>query len=513
MAVIEHSTVIKAEPKAVTDVVLDPELIPVWFPSVHLAQPGKGFPRQGGELQLTYQAAEMEFNVTVGVFTYEENRLVEGRLDGMVTGAFELVFQSEKSGTHVAVKLDCEKLDDRQLKRTIIDDLREGLENVAGMVRIRTPLTRSAEVTAREYLSLKDEIDRAFQRVLLSGVYTQEEETAGLEEEFATFCGVRYAINTSSGTTALLVAIRALGVGPGDEVITACYDDHGPPVAITNAGAMIRFVDIEEETLALDPNLIEAQLTSKTRAILPVHIHGQVAEMDPIREIAEEYDLLILEDGALATGAMYRDRRVGSLADAGAFSFGPGKIFSGFGWGGMVTTDDPVVAARAAQFAGHGPYEPMRLPVLPQVTEEVEGYSSLMSSLLAAGLRVKLPHLDEWVERRRAIARRLDKACDRLGLGRLHPRTWTKPAPRSYIVRYKERDTLLSCLKEEGLRASATYVPPMHLRKVYIRLGYQRGDFPVAERVSDELIGIPIHPQLTDEEVETIIEVLERCLR
>lgn len=356
----------------------------------------------------------------------------------------------------------------------------------------------------REYNLLKQEIDYAIQNVLLSGVYVQDLETATLEKEFAAFCGVRYAINTVSGGMALLVGLRALGIGPGDEVITAPYTDIATVMSIINAGAKVVFADVEEDTLTLDPDRVEIQLSDNTHAILPVHIHGQVAEMDPLRQLAERHDLVLLEDAALAAGATYRGRRTGSLGHAGAFSFAPGKVFGGIGWGGMLTTDDPEVATRARQLAGYGPTE-----CELETPDCLEGYSAQMSGLQAADLRIKLRHLENWVNRRRAIASNYDEVCDRLGIRRLQPRPWTEPSYRVYVIFLEGRVQAIQRFKDMGVKALPYYPIPLHLRPSFTKLGYKRGDFPVAEKVTEELICLPVHPHLTDEEVGKVVKALE----
>jgi dTDP-4-amino-4,6-dideoxygalactose transaminase len=238
-------------------------------------------------------------------------------------------------------------------------------------------------------------------------------------------------------------------------------------------------------------------------------MHGQVAEMDLLQQLAEEHDLLILEDAALSAGARYRGRRTGSMSHAGAFSFAPSKILGGIGWGGMLVTDDLEVAARAGQFAGHGPLEPTSLPVPSESIELLEGYSTQMSSLQAAVLRVKLPYLEGWNARRREIAVRLDEACDRLDIRRLHPPEWIETTPRSYVIFCESRDEVIQDLNLRGIKALAYYVPALHFLPAYKRLGYRRGDFPVAEQITEELICIPISPLLTEEEVGDIVLALE----
>jgi dTDP-4-amino-4,6-dideoxygalactose transaminase len=371
----------------------------------------------------------------------------------------------------------------------------------------------------REYRALKDELDVAIYRVLDSGVYVLGEDVAALEREFAAFCGARHAVSTASGTMALIVGLKALGIGSGtgsgvrfdigsggrdgDEVIAPAYTSICTTAAITHAGGTVRLADVEEETLTLDPADVERRITPRTRAIIPVHLHGQMAHMDALLELSIRRSLRVLEDAALAVGAMWAGRQAGTIGEAGAVSFAPTKVLGGLGWGGMLLTNHDDVAYRARQLAGFG------LPGGAGETElNLEGYNAQMSSVLAAMLRVKLRHLPAGLARRRAIAARYDEACDRLGIRRLHAHDAADPSPRVYVIRLPNRDALARHLREAGLDASPHFVPPLHLRPVYAHLGYRRGDFPVAERVTEELLCLPVHPYLTDDEVTRVIDVM-----
>lgn len=517
MTIIERSVYINATSDAINDVALNPELLPIWFPGIKQAEPDDLYPQKGGKIHILYQAAGAIFRIILAPIENLQHLNFTGHLDGSINGTYKIAYKLDNDGTRVEISLDyiisdnglSHPIDHHLLERENSDNLEQGLKNLCAMVHARSPLQTSGEFTAREYMGLKKEIDEAIHEVLASGVFVEGEQVAALEAEFAKYCGVHYAITTSSGTMAILVALKALGIGPGDEVITTPYTSNSTTTPITNAGARIRFADVEGETLTLDPAQVEARLTPNTRAILPVHLHGYVVEMGPLIELAEKHDLYILEDVALAAGATYHGRRAGSLAHAGAFSFAPNKILGGIGWGGIVTTNIPEIAARAVALEGYGHFQPRSLPVFPRITEKVEGFRSSISSLEAAGLRVKLPHLESWIKRRREIAARLDEACDSLGFGRLHPHPRTEPTPRSYIILTEHRDDLHRHLKREGVRMGADYLPPLHLRTVYSDLGYQKGDFPVAEHAASELICLAIHPQLTDDEVGKVIKALE----
>lgn len=356
----------------------------------------------------------------------------------------------------------------------------------------------------REYQALKPAVDAAVARVLDSGVFVESEEVATFEREFAEFSGVSHAVATASGSTALLIGLHALGIGRDDEVITAAYTCSSTTSAISHAGATIRFADLNEETLTLDPEQVRRLITPATRAILPIHLHGQVADMNAMCALAAEHNLVVLEDAALAAGAEQRGRRVGGLGHAGAVSFAPSKILGGMGWGGILLTHDARLAQRARRLSAYGTRE-----ADGDDPDALEGFGAMMSGLQAAILRAKLPHLEGWIARRRAICARYDEACDRLGIHRLHPPADVRPTCRVYIIRTPDRDRVVRDLQSRGVDAGAHFTPPMHLRRVYARLGYRPGDLPVTERVASELICLPAHPYLSDADVEHVIAALE----
>ncbi len=359
----------------------------------------------------------------------------------------------------------------------------------------------------REYLSLETELKEAVVGVLASGTYVQGGEVAELEKAFAAFCRVEHAIATCSGTAAILVGLRALGIGPDDDVLMPVYGCLSTASAILHAGAGVQFADVEEETLTIDVAQVEKAITPRTRAVIPIHVHGQLADMDGLRAIAGRHGLAILEDAALVVGGCLQSRPVGGLGDVGAFSFAPGKVLSGLGWGGMVTVRDAAVADRARQLAGHGPSAGRR-----ESGEKLVGFNVQMSGLVAASLRVKLPYVEGWARRRREIARRYDAVCDQIELARLRPRAGSVPSYRTYVVRHRFPDELIERLCQVGVHAASHYVPPLHLRPVLADLGYRRGDFPAAERAADELVCLPVHAQLSDDEVERIIGVLREAV-
>jgi dTDP-4-amino-4,6-dideoxygalactose transaminase len=370
--------------------------------------------------------------------------------------------------------------------------------------RYRTVGATFGPLARREYQRLKPEIDAAIRSVLESGVYVTGDDVDSFEREFAAFCGAGHAVSTASGTTALIVGLKALDLQPGDEVVAPAYTSICTTAAITHAGCSVRLADIDEETLTLDPADVMRRLTPRTRGMVPVHLHGYVARMDALLEIAATHRLRVLEDAALAVGSMALGRRAGTLGDAGAVSFAPTKVLAGLGWGGMLVTDDAAIAYRARQLAGFG------LPGIPGESElNLEGYNAQLSPIFAAALRVKLRHLPAALARRRAIAARYDAACERLGIRTLRGHPGTEPTLRSFVVRVPDRNALARRIGDAGIDATPHYVPALHLRPVYAHLGHRRGDFPVAERATEELLCLPVHPDLTDDEVDRVIEALQ----
>lgn len=370
--------------------------------------------------------------------------------------------------------------------------------------------TERLSLIQREYFALKDEIDAAISQVLESGHYKEDEITAAFEREFADLCGVDFAVGTASGTMALVIGLQALGVSVGDEVIAPAYTCTSTTSAISLIGARVRLVDLDPETLAMDPSDLQAKVGPETQAVIPVHMYGLVANMDEVIGLAREHDLSIVEDATLAVGARYQDRAAGSLGHVGAFSFAPSKVIGSLGWGGMVVTDNPELAGRARQLAGHGPLE--RLPSALDTPEvrKVPGYNAQLSGLLAAALRVKLQKLDGWLARRREIASLYDAACDRLGIRRTRVPEGSEPSRKAYPIFVEERDSLLQELKSRNLPAKVYFDPALHLLPIHSDLNYEPGSFPVAEYVADHHIALPVHPYLTQDEVSSLIDILER---
>ncbi len=356
----------------------------------------------------------------------------------------------------------------------------------------------------RQYEEIKGEISAAMAGVIENSAFILGEEMELFEAEFASFSGARYAIGVSSGTAALHLALLAAGVGKGDEVITVPYTFTATTEAISYVGARPVFVDINPRDFNMDVSRIEKKITGKVKAILPVHIYGQPVDMEPVLDLAAKYGLQVIEDAAQAHGAQYRGKRVGALGAAGCFSFYPGKNLGAYGDGGMVVTNDEAIADKVRLLRNHGrrgKYEHL-----------VRGYNYRLDTLQAAILRVKLKRLSSWNENRRQHAELYNELL--AGTEALTPRERedVKHVYHLYVLRVKDRDGLQKWLKSRGIAAGAHYPLPLHLQKAYEYLGYGRGDFPAAEKCSQEVISLPMFPELTREEIEEVCEAVTSFL-
>ena len=345
---------------------------------------------------------------------------------------------------------------------------------------------------------LKRQISSSVADVFSSGRFILGPPNLEFEKAFAARIGVKHALGVSSGTDALLVALMALGIGPGDEVVTAPFSFFASAGVISRLGARPVFADIEAETFNLDPDRLAAALSPRTRAVMPVHLYGQCADMDPILEVAGR--IPVVEDACQAVGATYRDRVGGSIATIGAFSFYPTKNLGGAGDSGAVTTNDDSLAARVASLRVHGESE--------RYHHSAVGGNFRMDSLQAAVLLAKLPRLEAWTERRIAISQRYGELLwdaemtGRIVLPALAP--GRRHVFHQYVVRVRERDRVRAKLAERGISTAVFYPIPLHLQECYADLGYKPGDFPEAEKAAGEVLALPMFPQLTDEEVERV---------
>lgn len=362
-----------------------------------------------------------------------------------------------------------------------------------------------------QYATIKPEIDRAIQRVVEAQQFVLGPEVAALESEIARECDVSYAIGCASGSDALLLALMAWDVGQGDEVITSPYTFFATASAIWRLGARPIFVDIQPDTYNIDAARIEAAITSRTRAIIPVHLFGQAAEMDPILEVARSRGLPVLEDAAQAIGARYRERPVGSIGDASAFSFYPSKNLGGFGDAGLITTLQEPLAKRLARLRVHG--------MEPRYHHHEVGINSRLDALQAAVLRVKLRYLAAWTHARRAVARRYDHlfrealpdSAVRLPLelpDNFH-------VYNQYVIRVADnhRDDLRAHLASRQVSTDVYYPIPLHLQKCFTSLGHHSGEFPHAEAAARSTIALPIYPELTVSAQQRVVDAIAEFLR
>ncbi|MDP2727907.1 MAG: DegT/DnrJ/EryC1/StrS family aminotransferase, partial [Dehalococcoidia bacterium] len=360
----------------------------------------------------------------------------------------------------------------------------------------RVPLVNLKE----QYETIKLEVLEAIHRVLDSAHFVQGSEVEALEDEFAAYCGARHAVAVASGTDALYLSLLALGLGPGQEVITVPHTFIATAAAIRHCGASLRFVDIDPDTYTMDPGLIERQITFRTRALLPVHLYGHPASMDKILEIAQRHALLVVEDAAQAHGARYRGQRVGTFGHVSCFSFYPGKNLGAYGDGGMVVTNEDEVAQKVRLLRDHGRDGKYR--------HVVEGYNSRLDALQAAILRVKLKHLDEWNARRRKRASSYGRLLDGLGLGLPKVDGEVEHVFHLYVVRVRHRQELQDYLAKADIETGIHYPIPLHLQPVYQDLGYQEGQFPETEAAAQEVLSLPMCPELTDEDLQRVAEAM-----
>ena len=347
------------------------------------------------------------------------------------------------------------------------------------------------------YRELQTGIDAAVARTLASGYYIGGPEVETFEDEFASYCGATQAVGVANGLDALHLALRAMDVGPGDEVIVPSNTYIATWLAVSQCGATPVPVEPDARTFNIDPALIEAAITERTKVVLPVHLYGQPADMDLILAIARKHGLRVLEDGAQAHGARYKGQRLGAHGDAVAWSFYPGKNLGAMGDGGAVTTNDPQIADRIRVLRNYG----SRV----KYVNEVQGYNSRLDPLQAAILRVKLAHLDEWNARRSAIAARYQQGLVDCGLTLPHVPDWAEPVWHLYVVQHPQRDTLQQVLTNAGVGSLIHYPIPPHLQWAYADLGLGKGAFPIGERIHETVLSLPISPHMTSKQNQKVI--------
>jgi dTDP-4-amino-4,6-dideoxygalactose transaminase len=354
-----------------------------------------------------------------------------------------------------------------------------------------------------QYQSIKPEIDAAIARVLESAQFVLGSEVAGFERDFAAYCGASECIALNSGTSALHLALLAAGIGPGSEVITVPFTFVASVAAVVYAGARPVLVEIDPRSFTMDPAAIEAAITPRTKAILPVHLYGQPADMDPILEVARRHELVVIEDAAQAHGAKYKGRRAGSIADMACFSFYPGKNLGAYGEGGAVTTSNAGYARTIRMLRDWGQDR--------KYHHLLRGYNYRMEGFQGAILRVKLRHLEQWTEARRALARQYNELLADAEVETPKEMPWARHVYHAYTVRTPDRDGLQAALTAEGIQTGVHYPVPVHLQPAYADLGYSPGSFPQSEQAAAEVLSLPLFPEMTRGQVEAVSRaVVER---
>jgi dTDP-4-amino-4,6-dideoxygalactose transaminase len=351
-----------------------------------------------------------------------------------------------------------------------------------------------------QYLSIKHEADAAIQGILNSCQFTLGSEVVAFEKEFAAYCQASDGIGVNTGTSALHLALLAAGVGPGDEVITVPFTFVATVSAIAYTGATPVLVDIDPTTFTMDVNALEAAITDKTRAIIPVHLFGLPADMDPILEIARRHGLIVIEDACQAHGAEYKGRRAGSLGDMACFSFYPGKNLGAYGEAGMVVTDNPQWAHTIRMLRDWGAEK--------KYHHVLKGYNFRMEGIQGAVLRVKLRHLETWTEARRSAAAHYDRLLAGSGIATPKAVPWARHVYHIYAIRTGHRQAWQEALLAQGIQTGIHYPTPIHLLPAFAELGYAAGEFPHAEQAAREVLSLPMFPELTPEQREEVAHAL-----
>ena len=354
-----------------------------------------------------------------------------------------------------------------------------------------------------QYHQIKPEIDAAVARTIESGQFVQGPEVAAFEERFASYCRAKHCIALNSGTSALHLALLAAGVGPGDEVITVSMTFVATTAAILYCGATPVFVDVEPDTWTMNPDLLEAAITRRTKAILPVHLHGRMADMDAIESIARRHQLIIIEDAAQAHGAEWRGRRAGSIGELGCFSFYPGKNLGGLGEGGAVVCNDSALARRIALLRDWGQES--------KYNHILAGYNYRMDGIQGAVLNVKMNYIEAWTEARRAVASHYDRLLEDHPFGRPAPSPHGRHVYHVFAITLVRRDEVQTALHSAGVGASIHYPVPVHLQPAYAGLGYGPGDLPVTEMLAARFLSLPIYPELRPEQITRVVAELQKA--
>jgi dTDP-4-amino-4,6-dideoxygalactose transaminase len=356
-----------------------------------------------------------------------------------------------------------------------------------------------------QFRSIEAEIRAAMDRVLARGWFVLGGELRAFEEDFAAYLGVKHVVGVGSGTDAIHLVLRALGVGPGDEVVIPANTCVPTAAGVAASGATPVLADIEFETFTLCPESLEDAVTGRTKAIVPVHLYGHPCEMDAIIDIARSRGVLVVEDCAQAHGAAYRSVKCGALGDAAAFSFYPTKNLGAYGDGGAVATNDDGIAERVLQLRNYGERN--------RYESVLEGFNSRLDELQAAVLRVKLRYLDDWNARRRELAARYTNTLRDTGVAAPAEAPWARHGYHLYVVRSPQRDALRDYLSRNGVGTQIHYPAPIHFQHVYKHLGYAAGDFPDSERACREVLSLPLYPELSDEAVDAVARLVGEFAR
>jgi dTDP-4-amino-4,6-dideoxygalactose transaminase len=347
-----------------------------------------------------------------------------------------------------------------------------------------------------QYASIKTDIQQAVNKVFETGQFVLGEEVAAFESEFARYVGADHGVAVNTGTSALHLSLLAAGIGPGDEVITVPFTFVATVAAIGYTGASTVFVDIDPQSLTMDIAQLEAAITPRTKAIVPVHLYGQPADMDPLLAIARKHGIIVIEDACQAHGAEYKGRRVGSIGDLGCFSFYPGKNLGACGEGGMVVTNNPKYAETVRMLRDWGSSK--------KYHHVLRGYNYRMEGLQGAILRVKLRHLDAWTDQRRSRAAEYNRFLQNADVVRPQEMPYARHVYHIYAVRTRDRVELQRTLTSHGVQTGIHYPIPVHLQEAYSDLGYVAGDFPHSERAANEVLSLPMYPELSNIQVEFV---------
>lgn len=355
---------------------------------------------------------------------------------------------------------------------------------------------------SRSLAPIRNELDSAISKVIDESSFTLSEEVTLFEQEFAAYCGTKFGIGVSSGTDALHLALRAMGVGPGDEVITVPNTFIATAEAISMCGAKPVFVDIDDYTYNMDADQLRKVITANTKAVIPVHLYGQPTDMDEINAICREYGIKVIEDACQAHGAEYKGKKAGSLADAACFSFYPSKNLGAFGDGGMVVTNNEELAENILQLRNHGQTGKNKHSKI--------GYCSRLDGLQAAALRIKLKELDSWNEQRIAAANHYEDSLKGSTAKTPVNAENSKHIYHLYVIRVQDRDELQARLARHGIDTGTHYPIPIHLQLAYAHLSYGIGSFPIAEKAANEILSLPMFPGITRAEIDEVARVIKR---